>query len=75
MLPGIDNERIYEERWAIYFNGNMKLEYSINFRGFTECANINFNDQKNIINLIPTFPNCRQMQLLRMRNITRHMIK
>ncbi|RLU26569.1 hypothetical protein DMN91_000365 [Ooceraea biroi] len=74
MLPGIDNEHIYEERWAIHFNGNTKSECFINFRGFTECANINFNNQKNVINLTSTFPGCRQTQLLHIRNVTRHMI-
>ncbi|XP_026826887.1 LOW QUALITY PROTEIN: uncharacterized protein LOC105280367 [Ooceraea biroi] len=75
MLPGIDNEHIYEERWAIHFNGNTKSECFINFRGFTECANINFNNQKNVINLTSTFPGCRQTQLLHIRNVTRHMIR
>ncbi|XP_050455314.1 cilia- and flagella-associated protein 65-like [Cataglyphis hispanica] len=72
MLPGIDNERVYVERWAIHFNGNTKSEYFIDFRGFAECANVSFRDQ--IVRFAPTFPNCQEPQQFYMRNITRHTI-
>ncbi|XP_072767070.1 cilia- and flagella-associated protein 65 [Anoplolepis gracilipes] len=74
MLPGIDNERVYVERWAIRFNGNTKSERFIDFRGFAECANVSFNDQ-NLVNFVPTFPNCWESQQFSMRNITRHKIR
>ncbi|XP_018393695.1 PREDICTED: uncharacterized protein LOC108772623 [Cyphomyrmex costatus] len=45
MLPGNDDKRVYMERWAVYFNGNMKSEYFIDFQGYTEYANVSFSDQ------------------------------
>jgi len=74
MLPGNDDERVYMERWAICFNGNMKSEYFIDFQGYTEYANVSFSDQ-NTVSFAPTFPGCQSLQQFYMRNITRHTIK
>ncbi|KYN04120.1 hypothetical protein ALC62_04885 [Cyphomyrmex costatus] len=73
MLPGNDDKRVYMERWAVYFNGNMKSEYFIDFQGYTEYANVSFSDQ-NTVSFAPTFPGCQSLQQFYMRNITRHVI-
>ncbi|XP_018338048.1 PREDICTED: coiled-coil domain-containing protein 108-like [Trachymyrmex septentrionalis] len=73
MLPGNDDKRVYMERWAIRFNGNMKSECFIDFQGYTENANVSFSNQ-NTVNFASTFPGCQSLQQFYMRNITRHVI-
>lgn len=75
MLPGNDDRRAYIERWAIRFNGNVKSECFIDFRGFAEHANVDFYNERNVVRFSPIFPHCRQLQHFPMRNITRHTIK
>ncbi|KAG5308054.1 CFA65 protein, partial [Acromyrmex insinuator] len=73
MLPGNDDKRVYMERWAIRFNGNIKSECFIDFQGYTEYADVSFSD-RNTVNFASTFPGCQSLQQFYMRNVTRHVI-
>ncbi|XP_025154117.1 cilia- and flagella-associated protein 65 [Harpegnathos saltator] len=74
MLPEGDNERVYTERWAIRFNGNVKSECFIDFRGLTEHAEVALGD-RNVLKFASCFLSCRLPQQFSMRNVTRHKIR
>ncbi|KOX81229.1 hypothetical protein WN51_00137 [Melipona quadrifasciata] len=74
MTPKPQNEQIYIERWTVYFNGNMKDEHYIDFKGYAEYANIVFSNN-NTLNFSQVMSGCQQFLELAMRNITRHKIK
>ncbi|CAK9816862.1 Cilia- and flagella-associated protein 65 [Anthophora quadrimaculata] len=68
------DEQIYIERWTVYFNGNMKTESYINFKGYAEYANVIFNNN-NLLSFSSILPGCEQFAQLGMRNVTRHRLK
>lgn len=74
MSPKPEGEKIYIERWTIYFNGNTKNESYIDIKGYAEYANILFLNHGEI-SFPPVFPLCQQFQMFGMRNITRHTLK
>lgn len=74
MTPKPQDEQIYIERWTVYFNGNMKNEYYIDFKGYAENANVVF-DNNNVLSFPPVMLGCQQFLQLAMRNVTRHTIK
>ncbi|KAK9300342.1 hypothetical protein QLX08_006890 [Tetragonisca angustula] len=74
MTPKSQNEQIYIERWTVYFNGNMKDEHYIDFKGYAEYANIVFSNN-NTLNFPSVMSGCQQFLEFAMRNVTRHKIK
>ncbi|XP_071870317.1 cilia- and flagella-associated protein 65 [Bombus fervidus] len=74
MTPKPQDEQIYIERWTVYFNGNTKNEYYIDFKGYAENANIVFGNN-NVLSFPPVMLGCQQFLQLAMRNVTRHTIK
>ncbi|XP_043467707.1 cilia- and flagella-associated protein 65 [Leptopilina heterotoma] len=69
-----DDEHLYYERWAIQFNDCEKSKDFIDFKGYAEYLNLQF-ETDNCFSFDPVFPGCRQFRQVSVRNITRHCIK
>ncbi|XP_017884975.1 cilia- and flagella-associated protein 65 [Ceratina calcarata] len=74
LAPESKNEQIYIERWTVIFNGNIKNESYIDFKGYAEYANIMMNNN-NTLTFSPVLAHCQQFAQLGMRNVTRHKIR
>ncbi|XP_035734843.1 cilia- and flagella-associated protein 65-like [Vespa mandarinia] len=72
MCPKMIGEHLYMEQWAICFNGNLKNKDYISFKGYTEYANISFNN--NPITFVTTHLDTQQKEQILIRNLTRHII-
>lgn len=73
MCPEMIGEHLYMEQWAVCFNGNAKNKDYISFKGYTEYANISFNN--NPITFVTAHLDTQQKEQILMRNLTRHIIK
>ncbi|XP_033220876.1 cilia- and flagella-associated protein 65-like [Belonocnema kinseyi] len=74
MFPENEGENLYFERWSLRFNDCQETETHIDFRGYAEYPNLNF-EIENRIEFDPTYPDSCRSRKVSVRNPTRHCIK